>query len=242
MARHPRLIVPGVALHVVQRGNGRRDCFRQDNDRLVYLSILRDLSRLRRCALHAYCLMTNHIHLLLTPDNKISCSLMMRDLARCYASYFNRRYSRTGTLWEGPFRSCLVDSARYVLGCYRYIEQNPVRARMVASPGGHPWSSYPGNAGARTDDLLTPHAEYLALGSEERSRHRAYAGMHGTGDDPQFASAVREATMNGFPLVGEPLKARLESSGARVQPGKRGPSTKEASPREPASLELDLTE
>src|SRR3954469_4976361 len=173
MARHPRLIVPGVAMHVRQRGNNRQDVFFQDNDRLVYLAILRDLIRLRHCAVHAYCLMTNHIHLLLSPANEIGLSLMMRDLGRCYANYFNRRYARTGQLWEGRFRSCLVDSAGYVMACYRYIELNPVRAGMVSTPGAYAWSSYVGNIAAREDPMITPHDEYLRLGLTNRSRTSA---------------------------------------------------------------------
>ena len=132
MGRHARLIVPGVALHIYHRGNNRQDCFQHRNDRLVYLAILFDLCGKRPCQLHAYCLMTNHVHLLLTPEDMSVCALLMRDLAGIYVSYFNRRYERSGTLWEGRFGSCLVDSARYVLGCYRYIELNPVRAKMAA--------------------------------------------------------------------------------------------------------------
>jgi len=209
-------VVPGVALHVHHRGNNRQDCFYQDNDRLVYLSILRDLSHLRGCALHAYCLMTNHIHVLLTPADETGCSLMMRDLARRYSSYFNARYSRTGQLWEGRFRSCLVDSARYVLGCYRYIERNPVRAHMVAAPAVYPWSSYAGNAGMREDPLLTPHAEYLAVA------RGAYTQMVST-DDGETVKALREATEAGFALVGDELRARLESNGARLGRDRPGP-------------------
>src|ERR1043165_457929 len=163
MGRYARLVVPDVALHVIQRGNNRQDCFLHDNDRLVYLSLLRSLVCSRRCALHAYCLMTNHIHLLFSPEDEQACSLMMRDLGRDYAAYFNRRYERTGSLWERPFKSCLVDSADYVLACYRYIERNPVRAGMVDAPCAYPWSSYAANAALRPDPLLVPHAEYLAL-------------------------------------------------------------------------------
>jgi putative transposase len=125
MGRHARLVVADVALHVVQRGNNRQHCFRQDNDRLVYLSLLKQAASFWQCSLHAYCLMSNHIHLLFTPPHERACSAMMRDLGREYAAYFNRRYERTGSLWERPFRSCLVDSATYVLACYRYIERNP---------------------------------------------------------------------------------------------------------------------
>ena len=115
MGRHARLVVPEVALHAVQRGNNRQDCFHHDNDRLVYLSLLKDAARLRQCAIHAYCLMTNHVHLLFTPPQEKACSLMMRDLGREYAAYFNRRYARTGSLWERPFKSCPLGHHTYLL-------------------------------------------------------------------------------------------------------------------------------
>jgi putative transposase len=240
MARHPRLVVPGVAMHVHHRGNNRQDVFFQENDRLVYLAILRDLSRLRQCALHAYCLMTNHVHLLLTPADEAGCSLMMRDLARCYASYFNKRYSRTGQLWEGRFRSCLVDSGRYVLGCYRYIELNPVRAGMVAAPDAYPWSSYFGNIAARMDPLITPHAEYLALGLAEASRVVAYHALVRDREDPEIVAAMRESTETGFPLVGEKLKAELESQGFRTGRERPGPPAGMDANDTPAGEQLDL--
>ena len=128
MPRQARLILPHVAAHIIQRGNNRAACFRVDSDYQVYLLQLRELARQLGCAVHAYCLMTNHVHLLLTPDHETACSLLMRDLGRSYVRYFNDRHERTGTLWEGRFRSCLVESAEYVLACYRYIELNPVRS------------------------------------------------------------------------------------------------------------------
>ena len=221
MGRHARLVVPEVALHAVQRGNNRQDCFHHDNDRLVYLSLLKDAARLRQCAIHAYCLMTNHVHLLFTPPQEAACSLMMRDLGREYAAYFNRRYARTGSLWERPFKSCLVDSAPYVLACYRYIERNPVRAHMVGQPGDHPWSSYAGNTASREDALLTPHPEYAALGMDAASRWRSYAG---------------------YPLIGERLKAELEKRGARLARSKPGPRAAPAAARDGKCAQLALTE
>jgi putative transposase len=226
-------------MHVRQRGNNRQDCFFQDNDRLVYLAILRDLLTLRRCALHAYCLMTNHIHLLLTPADEGGCSLMMRDLGRRYASYFNGRYSRTGQLWEGRFRSCLVDSGTYVLGCYRYIELNPVRAGMAPSAGAYPWSSHSGNVGARLDELLTAHAEYDALGLQHGSRTLAYRGLIDAPEDAKLVSAMRESTETGFPLVGEKLKSTLEAQGMRIERERPGPCAEPASPGA-SSEQLDL--
>jgi putative transposase len=229
MGRYSRLVVPGVALHVRQRGNGRQNCFRQDSDRLVYLSLLRECAAHRRCAVHVYCLMTNHVHLLVTPPEEQACALMMRDVGRTYAFYFNRRYESMGNLWEHPFRSCLVESREYVLNCHRYIERNPVRAHMVDAPSAHPWSSYAGNAALREDPLLTPHPEYLALGLNDASRQRAYEQLVSTADDDGFLRSVRDATDGGFPLVGEDLKTRLEQAGARLEPSKPGPRpTREA--------------
>ena len=209
MPRAPRVVIPEVALHVVQRGHNRRDCFLQEADYLVYLSNLQELSARTRCALHAYCLMTNHVHMLLTPSSAQSCALLMRNLGQRYVQYFNRRYQRSGTLWEGRYHSCLVDSAPYVISCHRYIERNPVRAGMVASADNYHWSSHHGNAGAAVNRLLTPHPEYLALGLDHASRHAAYQGLFAAGDDPAFLAAIRDATNGGFALVGDDLKARL---------------------------------
>lgn len=222
MARPERLVVPDVAMHVRQRGVNREDCFREDADRLVFLSCLRDLAVATGCAIHAYCLMTNHVHLMLTPRDEASCATLMRDLGRHYVPYFNRRHRRTGTLWEGRYRSCLVDSAHYVLGCYRYIERNPTEAGMVASPEQYPWSSYAGNAGLRDDKLLTPHPEYAALAEVPERRHSAYQRLFQVPIEPDLVKALREATFGGYALVGADLKARLQAAGqrtARVKPG-----------------------
>ena len=223
MARHPRLIFPDVALHIRQRGNDRQACFRHEADRLVYLSNLGELCRRWSCALHAYCLMTNHVHLLLTPRDPDAPALLMRDLGRCYVPYFNRRHHRTGSLWEGRFRSCLVESPVYVLACYRYIELNPVRADMVASPAEYLWSSFSANHTGAPDGLLTPHVEYLALANDASRRCENYAGLFENGDDAKLTAALREATDGGYPLVSEDFKQRLAAAGARVERGKPGP-------------------
>src|SRR5947207_6009345 len=216
MARHPRLVVADVALHIVQRGVDRRDCFAEDSDYLVYLSNLRELLAHKRCALHAYCLMTNHVHLLLTPPNANACATMLRDLGQRYVSYFNRRYRRTGTLWEGRFRSCLVDSAQYVIACYRYIERNPLRAGMVRTPAAYRWSSYGSNSGSRTDPSITPHAEYVALGRDKASAAVAYTRLFDDADQPDFLAVIRHATNSGYAnLIGEELKRRLETTSSR---------------------------
>ena len=224
MARHPRVILPGVALHVVQRGNNRNPCFREDADYLTYLACLRHLAGKYACEVHAYCLMTNHVHLLLTPADSDRCGLLMRDLGRSYVPYFNRRHGRSGTLWEGRFRCCLAVSARYVLACYRYIELNPVRAGMASAAAAYRWSSHGGNSGARKDLLLKPHAEYLALGNEETTRRAAYIGLFHQTLEPCVLRSIREATHGGFPLVSERFKsAVLEPAGFRTERRKPGP-------------------
>jgi putative transposase len=219
-----RLVFPGVALHVIQRGVNRAACFRADTDYLVYLSNLRQLSTKHGCALHAYCLMTNHVHLLLTPEREESCTAMMRDLGQRYVPYFNSRYGRTGTLWEGRFRSCIAESARYVLACYRYIELNPVRARMVSDPAGYPWSSYAANSGARSDPHMIPHLEFAALAREDEARYHAYRRLFEQQLDEPLLAAIRDATNTGYPLVSETFKNRvLKPRGWKIAPAKPGP-------------------
>jgi len=229
MARLPRLVIPDIALHIRQRGVNRQDCFRTDGDRLVYLSRLREMAAATRCALHAYCLMTNHVHLLLTPPDEAACATLMKELSQCYVQYFNRRYERTGTLWEGRYRSCLVDSARYVLACYRYVEMNPVEAGMVRAPLAYSWSSHAENIGARTPDMLTPHPEYQALASTAETRRAAYRALFALPHDAAFRDAIRAATSGGYALIGDELKARLIAQGRKhVERGKPGPRGDEA--------------
>jgi putative transposase len=224
MARRLRYILPGVAVHIIQRGVNRAACFRGDSDYLVYLSELRKLCAKYACTIHAYCLMTNHVHLLLTPDTAEACTLVMRDLGRRYVPYFNARHERTGTLWEGRFRSCIVESASYVLACYRYIELNPVRARMVDRPAGYPWSSYAANSGALRDASISPHAEFEALASVGEKRHAAYRGLFDVEMDEPLLEAIRDATNAGYPLASHDFKARVIAPlGWPTGPGKPGP-------------------
>jgi len=213
-----------VAAHLIQRGVNRAACFRGESDFLVYLSHLRELAKKHACAVHAYCLMTNHVHLLLTPSEAHSCTALMRDLGRRYVPYFNRRHERTGTLWEGRFRSCLVESARYLLACYRYIELNPVRAGMVDQPNSYAWSSYATNSGRRRDPLVSPHAEFEALGDQAERRHAAYRGLFAEEIDEALLQTIRDATNGGYPLASDPFKsAVLAPLGWRLRPRKPGP-------------------
>ena len=243
MPRQRRFIVPDLALHVRQRGHNGRDCFHIENDRLVYLANLRELCVKTGCLLHAYCLMTNHVHLLLTPPDAASCSELMRDLGQRCVQYLNRRHTRSGTLWEGRYRSCLVDSARYVLACYRYIEMNPVRARMVGAPADYPWSSYHANSGRMASTLVVPHAEYAALAMDEANRRAAYQELFAAGEDPALVAAIRDATDGGYALLGEEMKAKLAASGRRLErgkPGRRARRTEEASAMDELTAELGL--
>jgi putative transposase len=195
-----------------------------DVDYLVYLSHLRHLSAKYGCAVHAYCLMTNHVHLLMTPSTAGACTALMRDLGQRYVPYFNWRHERTGTLWEGRFRSCIAESARYVLACYRYIELNPVRAGMVSHPEAYPWSSHVTNRGDSSDSLLSPHAEFVALAADEGNRHLAYRGLFQNGIDEPLLQAIRDATNGGYPLASDGFKANtIAPLGWKVGPGKPGP-------------------
>jgi putative transposase len=174
MARLPRLDLPGVPQHIVQRGNNRLPCFLDDDDRLRYLTLLREALLATDVSLHAYVLMDNHVQLLATPSAVGDVGRMMQRLGRQYVGQFNGRHSRTGTLWEGRYKAGLVDSERYVLTCYRYIELNPVRARMTDDPVAWRWSSCATNLGLRPQSGLTPHPAWLALGATTTDRAAAY--------------------------------------------------------------------
>ena len=163
MPRRARLTVAGVSWHVIQRGNNRTACFYAEDDYHRYLETLREQADAWNCVIHAYVLMTNHVHLLVTPKEAEGVGLMMKHLGQRYVQYINRTYRRTGTLWEGRYRSCLTQDQRYALACHRYIEMNPVRAGLVAQPEHYRWSSYRENVGLSERRMLSPHPEYLAL-------------------------------------------------------------------------------
>lgn len=166
MARQPRLDLPGIPQHIVQRGNNRLPCFLDDTDRACYRQLLREALLATGCRLHAYVLMDNHVHLLATPPEAGATGRMMHLLGRHYVGQFNARHGRTGTLWEGRYKACLVDGDDYLLRCTRYIDLNPVRARMTDAPAAFPWSSCAGLCGLRDDALLTPHSVQRALGTD----------------------------------------------------------------------------
>jgi len=223
MARRPRIRLPGVPQHILQRGNNRLPSFFAPADYLFYLECLRRASCTHDCAIHAYVLMTNHVHLLATPNADDSVSAMMQDVGRRYVQYVNHTYRRTGTLWEGRYKATLVDTTAYFLTCSMYIELNPVRAHMVALPADYHWSSYRFHTMGETNELLTPHAEYLALGSTTSERHRAYQALIDQQIEDEQLDEIRESTNKGWPLGTERFKADIEATLARAaRPPKRG--------------------
>ena len=223
MPRRARLRLAGVPLHLIQRGNNRSACFFAVEDYSLYLLHLGELSRKFGCLVHAYVLMTNHVHLLLTPQEADSASLTMKHLGQRYVQYVNRTYHRSGTLWEGRFKSCLSQNESYVLACYRYIELNPVRAGMCAHPGDYRWSSYAANAGGKPDALVAAHDEYRRLGPTGEARRDAYRRLFETQLDPAVVGAIREATSGNFALGNQRFQTEIESMlGRRARRGTAG--------------------
>lgn len=177
MSRKPRFSLAGIPQHIVQRGHNQEPCFFGEADYLCYLDNLAQAALANRCEVHAYCLMTNHVHLLVSPGTEFGISHMMQDIGRKYVRYINGKYQRRGTLWEGRFKASLVDSDAYLLTCMRYIEQNPVRACMVEHMREYRWSSYACNAYGRKSPLICPHPRYVQLGDEQSERCRVYRAL-----------------------------------------------------------------
>jgi putative transposase len=209
MPRRPRITLPGVPLHLIQRGNNRQACFFADEDYLAYLGWLEGYVREGDCAIHAYVLMTNHVHLLLTPQTSRGAGELMKRLGQRYVQYINRTYRRSGTLWEGRFRSYLTQEGGYVLGCYRYIELNPVRANMVEHPAEYPWSSYRANAQGESSTLLTHHPLYAVLDRDDRARQVAYRELFRYQLDPGMIDEIRAATNGNYALGGSQFQAQV---------------------------------
>lgn len=223
MPRHARLRIAGMPLHIVQRGNNRSACFSCDADRTVYLALLEELGRSYECSVHAYVLMTNHVHLLVTPQRADGASLMMKHLGQRYVQFVNRKWKRTGSLWEGRFHSSIIDCQSYFFTCHRYIELNPVRAGLVQEPREYAWSSYPTNALGDPSDLIVPHGLYVGLGPDRISRCQAYRALFDVvvGDDD--VRAIRDATNGGFALGTKAFVDKLgRTLGRRVTRGTPG--------------------
>ncbi|WP_226704498.1 transposase [Microbulbifer elongatus] len=215
MARLPRLGPAGIPQHVIQRGNNRQACFCSEQDMIAYTGWLKQYAKEFNIQVHAWVLMTNHVHLLVTPESEQGVSKLMQALGRIYVRYFNREYRRSGTLWEGRYKSCLVQSENYLLQCYRYIELNPVRAGMVSDPGEYFWSSYGCNGLGRASSLLTPHMQYLALGVSPALRQERYRALFRHALDAPALDKIRGALNRGLALGSGRFKAQVEKQFAR---------------------------
>jgi putative transposase len=211
MARKPRIDLAGIAQHLIQRGNNRQACFFTDDDCRHYLKWLGQAAEKYGASVHAYVLMTNHAHLLATGAEAGALGRMMQSLGRRYVRYVNARYQRTGTLWEGRFRSSLIESDQYLLTCYRYIELNPVRSNIVARPGEYRWSSFNCNAGGKIDDLVNPHETYLSLGKTEAARLLAYRRLFRDAIDNHDIKTIRDHVNQGKVLGSEAFRNRVEA-------------------------------
>lgn len=225
MARRPRICPPGLPVHVVQRGNNRQVCFGSKSDLRAWTNWLRVAADKYAASVHAWVLMTNHVHVLMTPQAPDSVSRCMQYLGRRYVRYFNHRYQRTGTLFEGRFRSSIVQTSHYLLACQCYIELNPVRAGIVDDPIDYAWSSYSAHAFDVSPKMWVPHPEYLALGGTSASRQEAYRRLASQMLSTQVVSEIRDALTTGLPLGNEHFRQQIEDlTGVRQRHLKRGPT------------------
>lgn len=223
MARLPRISPADVPVHIIQRGNNRQVCFAADEDYGAYVGWLTEYAKKYRVDVHAWILMSNHVHLLCTPREGGSPSLLMQSLGRRYVRYFNHKYQRSGTLWEGRYKSCLIQEELYLLEVYRYIELNPVRAGLVADPGDYRWSSYQVNGLGRKYGLCTPHHLYHALGVNSVERRAAYRALFAQQVEGELLDAIRANANKGLALGDDRFKEEIETvTGRRVRAKKRG--------------------
>jgi putative transposase len=211
MPRQRRLVVPNVPLHITQRGVDRRPTFLVDVDFAFYRRTLSDAVRSTGCSVHAYALMTNHVHLLVTPMDRDGPAKMMRLIGGRYVRYFNDRYGRTGTLWEGRFRSTLVQSPHHFFACSRYIEQNPVRAQIAREPRDYKWSSVHRNAYGRVDVVVSEHPLYSQLGSELETRTAEYRKLVGTPLDASWIADMRSSRRGRATLIRTPYRQAVDT-------------------------------
>lgn len=229
MPRRARLVFSNVPMHVIQRGNNRQTIFYQPTDYHRYLNWLHRYAKASGCVIHAYVLMTNHVHLLLTPDSCAGPSLLMKQLGQHYVQYFNRTYERSGTLLQGRYKSCLIDTTQYLLECYRYIEMNPVRAGMVDHPAKYFWSSYNHNAQGELNPIVQPHGSFESLGSDSCTRRYNYRELFTHHLKPELVDEIRLATNGNYVLGDSLFKEQIATQlSCRVTRGKPGRPCKSA--------------
>ena len=223
MARKTRMYLSGVPAHIVQRGNDRQACFYCDDDYEFYLKSLGEGLRRYDVELHAYCLMTNHVHFLMTPQDEEGISRVIQHVGRKYVGYFNKLYRRTGTLWEGRHKGSLIDAENYLIACYRYIELNPVVAKMVNAPRDYSWSSYRCNAEGEADSLVTPHSVYLRLHQDKEKRTKAYRSLFKERLTRVDREVVAVGIKSNIPTGNDRFRVSIAKAiGRRVGDGKTG--------------------
>jgi len=223
MARARRASPVGIPQHIIQRGNNRQVCFADEADMKAYLAWLSEYASKYQVDIHAWVLMTNHVHLLCTPQADCAISSLMQALGRKYVRYFNYTYGRTGTLWEGRYKSCLVQDDYYLLAVHRYIELNPVRAGMVVDPADYVWSSYQCNGLGRSSELYTPHPFYFGLGDDVSSRQGNYRALFLNHFDGVMLNKIRSTVNRGLALGDGLFVEQVEQlTQQRLSPAKRG--------------------
>ncbi len=223
MPRKPRMFQPGIPCHVIQRGNNRQVCFFTEQDYLFYLSCLADSCQKYQVDLHAYVLMTNHVHLLVTPITAYGISNVMQSIGRRYVQYINKQFNRTGTLFEGRFKASLIQADEYLLACMKYIELNPIRANMVIHPADYKWSSYRVNVGETTRKLLKPHPVYLALSTLPADVNNKYKALFSEGLPEKVTSRFTQAGLCSMPVGNTRFTEEIEKAlGYSIGKVKRG--------------------
>ena len=223
MPRRPRIQLDEVPLHIVQRGHNRAPCFFAEADYAGYLHWLGEALGEAQCTLQAYVLMTNHVHLLLTPRKAEAVPRLIMSLGRRYVQYINRTHGRTGTLWDSRYKSSVIQADTYLLTCQRYIELNPVRAALVGDPAHYRWTSYRHNALGASDHRITPHALYRALGSSDKARQAAYRALFRAHLEQAAIADIRLALNQNQPLGNARFYARIEGlTGRRREARSRG--------------------
>lgn len=223
MARLPRLVLANHPHHVIQTGNDSQLIFREAEDYRQFLVWLKDSAKEFKVAVHAYVLMPNHLHLLASPSTAEGLAQMMQRVGRYYVPWFNAKYKRSGGLFQGRFKTSLIDAQRYFMACSRYIEANPVRSQLVSDPRDYPWSSFAHHAGLKPDPVIVDHALYWALGNTPFQREAAYIELSGPALSAAEMATIDAAVLKGWPLGSDAFKAELQQRAKRqVLPAKRG--------------------
>ena len=227
MPRKPRFVIPDVPMHVVQRGHSGNPVFIEEADYQAYIKWLKEGAKRYHCAIHAYVLMTNHIHILTTPADTQGVSRMMQYIGRFYVPYINHTYGTSGSIWEGRYKASLVQEENYLLICMRYIELNPVRANMVRYPAQYRWSSFRCNGQGKEDELVTHHPLYKSLGNDKRACAHAYKGLFKARLDKDILNEIRSAWQTGTPLGNDYFREKIEKKlNCKVGQARRGRPTK----------------